>query len=479
MNKKMIFYIIGKILQVEGILLLLPVIVSLIYQEQVTRIYGVIALLLLVLGSLISRSAPRDKDFFIKEGLFIVGISWFLMAVFGALPLVFSGEIPHFVDAFFEIVSGFTTTGATVLSDIDQLSHASLFWRSFTHWVGGMGILVFTVAFIPLTSGRTMHILKAEMPGPIVGKLVSKAQVTAQILYILYGALTLIEVLLLLVGGMPLFDSLLTTFSTAGTGGFTMSNAGIIGYHSPYIEGVLTVFMIIFGINFNLIYLAALGRGWLVLKNEELRWYLGIIATSTVLLTVNIRRLYGSMGEAFRYAVFQVASIITTTGFATTDYDQWPMFAQNVLLLLMFVGASAGSTGGGIKVSRIVMVAKSGLKEIKRMLHPHGVVTVDFEGAPVTARTLNNIHSYLLLYALVFCGALLVVSLENLDFHTTFSAVATTINNVGPGFNGVGPMKNFGDLTALSKYTLAFTMLAGRLEIFTVLLLFSKYFWQE
>lgn len=317
------------------------------------------------------------------------------------------------------------------------------------------------------------------MPGPIVGKLVSKTRVAARILYLLYGALTLLEVLFLLLGGMPFFDSLLNTFATAGTGGFTMSNAGIIGYHSPYLEGVLTVFMILFGVNFNLLFLVISGKGLLALKNEELRWYLGIIAVAIALLTVNLMSVYDSVTTAFRYGAFQVASIITTTGFVTADYDQWPMFSQTVLLLLMFVGASAGSTGGGMKVSRLVMVVKSGVKEIKRMLHPHGVITVDFEGAPVSRKTLNNMHSYFILYALVFCSALLVISLENLDFHTTFSAVATTINNVGPGFNGVGPMQNFGGLRDLSKYTLSFTMLAGRLEIFPVLLLFSKYFWKE
>ncbi|WP_368259525.1 TrkH family potassium uptake protein [Enterococcus sp. 2201sp1_2201st1_C11_2201SCRN_220225] len=479
MNKKMVVYLMGKILQSAGVLLLLPAVVSWLYHETLTGIYAGVGGGLLVVGTLLSWRLPKNKGILIKEGLFIVGLSWFLLSVFGALPLVLSGEIPRFADAFFEIVSGFTTTGATVLPDIDSLSHASLFWRSFTHWVGGMGILVFTVAFIPLVSGRTMHILKAEMPGPIVDKLASKTKVAAQILYLLYAALSVLQMVLLVIGGMPFFDSLLNTFATAGTGGFTMNNAGIIGYHSAYIEGVLTVFMILFGVNFSLLYLVAIGRGRTVLKNEEFRWYLGIIAVAVVMITASIMKLYGSLGTAFRYAVFQVASIITTTGFVTADYDQWPMFSQTILLLLMFIGASAGSTGGGIKVSRIVMVAKSGVKEIKRMLHPHGVITVDFEGVPVKAKTLNNIHSYLFLYALVFCGALLVLSLENLDFHTAFSAVATTINNVGPGFNQVGPMKNFGGLTDLSKYTLSFTMLAGRLEIFPVLLLFSKYFWQE
>lgn len=479
MNKKMIVYIIGKLLQVEGLLLLLPTIVGIFYRENVAAIYAAVAAGLLLLGTLAGRKAPDDRRFFVKEGLFIVGISWFLLSLFGSLPLCFSGEIPSYVDAFFETVSGFTTTGATILTDIDSLSRASLFWRSFTHWVGGMGILVFTVAFMPVASGRTMHILKAEMPGPTVGKLVAKTRISARILYLLYGVLSLAEVVLLLFGGMPLFDSLLNTFATAGTGGFTMSNAGIIGYHSSYIETILTIFMILFGINFNILYFLLVRKMASVLRNEELCWYLGIIAAAVLLVTWNIAGMYDTVATAFRYAVFQVASIITTTGFVTADYDQWPIFSQNILLLLMFIGASSGSTGGGIKVSRVVMVIKSGIKEIKRMLHPHGIVTVDFEGTAVSARTLNNVHSYLVLYAVVFGTALMIISLENLDFHTTFSAVATTINNVGPGFNKVGAMQNFSGLTDLSKVTLSVTMLTGRLEIFPVLLLFSKYFWRE
>ncbi|MFM2489208.1 TrkH family potassium uptake protein [Enterococcus avium] len=423
--------------------------------------------------------ASENRNIYAREGFFIVGVSWVLLSVFGALPFMFTGEIPSFTDAFFETVSGFTTTGSSILSNLDGLSHASLFWRSFTHWVGGMGILVFTVAFIPLASGRTMHILKAEMPGPVIGKLVSKVRVTARILYVIYAALTLVQIILLILGGMPVFDSILNSFATAGTGGFSMSNEGIAVYNSAYIDGIITTFMILFGINFNLIYFFLIGKIAPVLKSEELRGYLAIIAGSTLLITLNIASQYPSYLKAFRYAVFQVASIITTTGFTTTNYDKWPMFSQTILLLLMFIGACAGSTGGGIKVSRIIMLSKQAIQELKKMIHSRSVTTLNFEGEAIAPKTISNVYSYLVLYLLVFAASLLILSLENLDFQTTFSAVATCINNVGPGFKAVGPTGNFGFLSDFSKWTLSFAMLAGRLEIFPILLLFSKSLWKS
>ncbi|MFQ7235160.1 MAG: TrkH family potassium uptake protein, partial [Enterococcus hulanensis] len=343
----------------------------------------------------------------------------------------------------------------------------------------GMGILVFTVAFIPIASGRTMHILKAEMPGPIIGKLVSKVSVTARILYVIYTVLTLIQIVLLVLGGMPVFDSFLNSFATAGTGGFSMSDAGIAGYNSAYIDGVITTFMILFGINFNLIYFFLIGKIAPVLKSEELRGYLGIIAASAILITINISSQFPSYLKAFRYAVFQVASIITTTGFTTTNYDKWPMFSQVILLLLMFVGACAGSTGGGIKVSRIQMLVKHALQELKKVVHSRSVTSMEYEGETIAPKTIGNIHAYLVLYLLVFVVSLLILSLENINFQTTFSAVATCINNVGPGFKAVGPTGNFGFLSNLSKWTLSFAMLAGRLEMFPILLLFSKSFWKS
>ncbi|SET34104.1 trk system potassium uptake protein TrkH [Enterococcus malodoratus] len=479
MNKKMILFTLGKLLKVEAVLLLLPLLVSLIYREKIAIVYAAVSALVFIVGLLLSWKKPKNRNIYAKEGFFIVGVSWCLLSFFGALPFVFSGEIPSFTDAFFETVSGFTTTGSSILSTLSNISQASLFWRSFTHWVGGMGILVFTVAFIPIASGRTMHILKAEMPGPVIGKLVSKVRVTARILYVIYTVLTLIQIVLLALGGMPIFDSILNSFATAGTGGFAMSDSGIAGYNSAYIDGVITVFMILFGINFNLIYFFLIGKIAPVLKSEELRGYLGIIAVSTILITINISTQYSSYLKAFRYAVFQVASIITTTGFTTTNYDLWPMFSQVILLLLMFIGACAGSTGGGIKVSRIQMLAKHAIQEMKRIVHSRSVTTLNFEGEAIAPKTIGNIHSYLVLYLLVFAGSLMILSLENIDFQTTFSAVATCINNVGPGFKAIGPTGNFGFLSDLSKWTLSFAMLAGRLEIFPILLLFSKSFWKS
>ncbi|MDT2595532.1 TrkH family potassium uptake protein [Enterococcus dongliensis] len=479
MNRKMVVFTIGKLLKVEALLLLLPCIVGVIYHEQAAIAYLVVAVFTFLVGTLLSWKKPKNQNIFAKEGFFIVGISWTLLSLFGALPFMLSGEIPSFTDAFFETVSGFTTTGSSILPTLSGISQASLFWRSFTHWIGGMGILVFTVAFIPIASGRTMHILKAEMPGPIIGKLVSKVSVTARILYVIYTVLTLIQILLLMLGDMPIFDSILNSFATAGTGGFAMSDAGIAGYNSAYIDGVLTIFMILFGINFNLIYFFIFGKILLVLKSEELRGYLAIIALSTLLITINISSQYPSYLKAFRYAAFQVASIITTTGFTTTNYDLWPMFSQVILLLLMFVGACAGSTGGGIKVSRIQILIKHAVQELKKILHSHSVTSLRYEGETISAKTMGSIHAYLVLYSLVFISSLLILSLENSSFQTIFSAVATCINNVGPGFESVGPTGNFGFLSDVSKWTLSFAMLAGRLEMFPMLLLFSKPFWKS
>lgn len=475
----MILYSLGKLLRVEALLMLLPCLTAVIYQESTGWSFAAVAAGVFAFGTAISYKQPENRNIYGKEGFFIVGASWLLMSLFGALPFVLSGDIPSYVNAFFETVSGFTTTGSSILVDIDAMSRAGLFWRSFTHWIGGMGVLVFTVAFIPIASGRAMHILKAEMPGPIIGKLVSKIRTTARILYVIYTAMTIVQVILLCLGGMPLFDSLLNTFGTAGTGGFSVSNAGIAGYHSPYIEWVITIFMILFGINFNVFYLIVLKKVTAAMKSEELRWYLGIIAAAIIAITVNISSTYHSISEALRDASFQVASIITTTGYATADYDGWPMLSQTILLLLMFIGASAGSTGGGVKVSRIVIFGKNALQELRRILHPHSVMSVEFEGSPVSSKTLNNMHAYLVLYFFIFSASLLVLSFENLDFHSTFSAVTTCINNVGPGFNQLGPTDNFFQLHDYSKITLSFAMLAGRLEIFPMLILFTPSLWRE
>lgn len=387
--------------------------------------------------------------------------------------------MPHFIDAFFEIVSGFTTTGSSILTDIESLSHAALFWRSFSHWIGGMGILVFVVAFLRDAPGTTMNILKAEMPGPIVGKLVSKTTDTTRLLYIIYSFMTILQVILLMLGGMSLFDSLLNSFGTAGTGGFAIKNASIAAYNNAYYDGVITVFMILFGINFNVFYLMAIRKFKEAFKCEEMRWYLLIIAVSVGLITINITSMYHSVIKAFRFASFQVASIITTTGYATADFDKWPLFSKTILVLLMFVGACAGSTGGGMKVSRIVIYIKNAFAEMKHLVHPHSIHSIRFENKPIHSSMINNIHTYMVLYFMIFCSSLLIIAMQNIDFTSAFTAVATCLNNVGPGLNLVGPTSNFSSLSDLSKLVLSFDMLAGRLEIFPMLMIFSKTLWKR
>lgn len=479
MNRKMIIYTLGKMLRIEGLLMTLPFITGLIYQENQAIYYLIVGAVIYLLGFAVSYKKPKNNVIYAKEGFVIVAFSWLVLSLFGAFPFWLSREIPAYIDAFFEIVSGFTTTGSSILTNVEGLSHASLFWRSFSHWVGGMGILVFVVAFLSDAPGTTMHILKAEMPGPIVGKLVSKVTVSARLLYKIYAVLTIIEVVLLMLGGMPFFDSLLNAFGTAGTGGFAIKNASIAYYNSAYADMIITIFMILFGINFNIIYFIVIGKGLNALRNEELKWYFIIIATATIAITINITHLYPSIIDAFRYAVFQVASIITTTGFVTADYGQWPLFSQAIIVILMFVGACAGSTGGGMKVSRIVIYVKNALAEMRRMIHPHSVVSINFEGKHLEKSVINNIHSYLILYLMIFCVSFLVIALQNIDFTSAFSAVATCINNVGPGLGIVGPTGNFSSLSWISKIVLSFDMLVGRLEIFPMLMLLSSSLWKR
>ena len=479
MNRRMIFYTLGKMIVIEELLMLLPFLTGILYHEKESWIYLSVAFLLGLIGHMMSLRKPKNKTIYAKEGFVVVAAAWIFLSVFGAIPFCLSGEIPSYIDALFETVSGFTTTGSSILTNVEALSHASLFWRSFSHWIGGMGILVFVVAFLPDANGSTLHILKAEMPGPIVGKLVSKITVSSRILYQIYTILTVIEVILLMLGGMPLFDSLLNSFGTAGTGGFAIKNASIAFYQSAYCDGIITLFMILFGINFNLIYFIAIKKFKAAFKSEELRWYIIIILSCAIAISFNILPLYHSIFEAFRYAIFQVASIITTTGFVTADYGQWPLFSQAILVLLMFVGACAGSTGGGMKVSRIIIGIKSAVAEMKRMLHPHSVVSVKFEDKYLSSTTLSNIHVYWVLYFLLFGLSFLIISLQNIDFTSAFSAVATCFNNVGPGLGIVGPVGNFSSLSDLSKIVLSLDMLAGRLEIFPLLMFFSRSLWKK
>ena len=479
MNTKMTFYIIGKMLGVEAVILLIPAGVAFLYGERSGCTFLIVSFVLGMIYLLIGRKQPKDRIIYAKEGLVIVGSAWILWSLFGAIPFFISGSIPNYLDAFFETVSGFTTTGSTILVDIEALPKGMAFWRSLTHWIGGMGVLVFVMVITTLDDENSMHLMRAEVPGPEADKLVPRARSTAKILYAMYFVLTAAEVIFLILGGMSFYDALLHSFSTAGTGGFSNRNASIAYYDSAYIDGVITVFMILFGINFNLYYFLLL-RNWKeVFKNEELRVYLGIIAGAVAVISVNILHTYGNILHAFRYASFQVGSIITTTGFCTADYNQWPELSKTILLFLMVVGACAGSTGGGIKISRFLILLKSIRQEVMKMLHPKSVTIVRTNGKKVGMDTMRSVYIYFICYIFILMGSVLIVSINNFDFATSFSAVLTTLNNVGPGISLVGPVENFSMFSWLSKLVFCMDMLVGRLEIFPYLLLLSPSLWRR
>ncbi len=479
MNKKMIIYILGKMLGVEGALLLIPAVVSLIYGEKTGISFLAVAAVLGVIYLVLGRRKPKNNRIYGKEGFAVVGLAWVLWSLFGALPFVISGAVPNYVDAFFETVSGFTTTGSTILQEIESLPRGINFWRCFTHWIGGMGVLVFVMMVTSLDDENAMPLMRAEVPGPEADKLVPKARSTARILYQMYFALTAVEVVLLMFGGMNLYDALVHSFSTAGTGGFSNRNSSVAFYDSAYIDGVITVFMILFGINFNLYFLLLLKNWKSALKNEELRAYLGIIAAAIAIITVNILNIYENVFHAFRYAAFQVASVITTTGFYTADYELWPELSKVVLLTVMFIGACAGSTGGGIKVCRFVILCKSIRQEIRKILHPNVVTMVKINGKKVNNDTMKGINTFFAAYIFILVISVLIVAIDNFDFATSFSGVLTTINNVGPGISKVGPVENFHMFSPLSKLVFCFDMLVGRLEIFPYLLLLSPDLWRR
>jgi len=481
MNYKMMGRFLSQILAIEGVFMLPALGISL-FRGETMAVYGfvaaigIIALLWLVLF-LLCRGAP--SAFYAKEGLVCVGISWIVLSLTGCLPFWISREIPSYIDAFFEIVSGFTTTGASILSDVEALSRGLLYWRSFSHWLGGMGVLVFLLAIIPggaKGSGFTMHLLRAESPGPNVGKLVPKMRTTAMILYVIYVVLTVLDIIFLLIGRMPLFDAICTAFGTAGTGGFGIRNDSIAGY-SPYLQNVTTVFMILFGVNFSCYYLLLLRQWKGVAKDEELRLYIGIILGAIVLIVLDLRGFYGSLGETVRHAAFQVGSIMTTTGYATTDFDLWPSFSKTILLCLMVVGASAGSTGGGLKVSRLLLLLKTLGRNIRQTLSPRKVEAVRNNGQVVSERILDNTNAYLAAYVVIIFAVFAVISLDGFSVGTNFSATLACFNNIGPGLEAVGPTCNYSAYSPLSKLVLSFAMLAGRLEIFPILVLFSKDTW--
>lgn len=479
MNTKMTRYIIAKMLGIEGAVLLIPALVAAIYGERSGLTFFAVSAVLAVIYLLFGRRVPKNKTIYAKEGLVVVGSAWILWSLFGALPFFLSGSIPSYLDAFFETVSGFTTTGSTILTDIEALPKGMAFWRSLTHWIGGMGVLVFVMMLTSLDDENSMHLMRAEVPGPETDKLVPKARGTARILYKMYFILTAMEVIFLMFGGMSFYDALLHAFSTAGTGGFSNKNASVAYFDSAYIDGVITVFMILFGVNFNLYFLISLKNWKEALKNEELHYYLGIIASAIAVICINTYHMYGSVLHAFRYASFQVAAIITTTGFCTTDFNLWPELSKMVLLSLMVVGACAGSTGGGIKVSRLLILMKSIKQEIKKMLHPKAVTIVKVNGRKIGADTMRGVYIYFICYIFILIVSLLLVSANNFDFATTFSAVLTTLNNVGPGISQVGPVENFHQFSALSKLVFCVDMLVGRLEIFPYLMVLSPELWKR
>ena len=478
MNYSMIRYIIGWILILEAAFLSLPCIVALIYQETDGWIYVGVLLLCLAVGFALKHKKVHNKVFFVREGFVTVSLSWIILSIFGALPFIFTGAIPNAVDALFETVSGFTTTGASVLSDVEALSHCNIFWRSFTHWIGGMGVLVFMLALLPLTGGSHMNLMKAESPGPSVGKLAPKVQTTAKILYQIYFVMTLIQILFLLVGKMPLFDALTITFGSAGTGGFGIKNDSMASY-SPYLQNVVTIFMILFGVNFNFYFFLLHKKIRQALRSSEVWAYFGIILASIATITFCLRDTYSSVGEALHHAAFQVGSIVTTTGCATTDFSRWPEVPKTILVMLMFVGACAGSTGGGIKVSRIIILLKALNKELHQLIHPKGVRTIQIEGHTLGHEVLRSVNVFLSAYVIIFAGSVLLLAFDGKDMITNFTAVAATFNNIGPGLELVGPTENFGIFSMGSKLILIFDMLAGRLEIFPLLLLFVRDTWKK
>ena len=474
MNYKMILYTIGQILKVEALLMLISLIVSLIFQDGMYMSFIIPFLIILFVSFIFTVRKPKNTTIYAKEGFIVVGLSWIALSLFGCLPFIISKSIPNFINAFFETVSGFTTTGATILNDVEVLAKSINFWRLFTHWIGGMGVLVFTLAVLPNSDGNSIHLLRAESPGPQVGKLVSKIRKTARILYLIYICLSLLQMLFLVCGDMNLYESIVHTFSTAGTGGLGIKNSSIAGY-SSYSQIVIAVFMLLYGINFNIFYLFILGQAKEVLKSEELKWYFGIILFSIVVITLNVYGLYNNLFETIKHSSFQVIAIITTTGFATTDIGNWNSICQYICLMLMIIGACAGSTGGGLKVSRFVIFLKAIKMEIKGLLHPNTVNTLKFEGKPLNQNEVHSISVYFGFLLLLAFGISFIISVDGLPLITNISATFSCINNIGPLIGPDGSwLGNYDSFSGFSKLVLAMTMMVGRLEIFPIIVLFSK-----
>ena len=474
MNKRKIVSFIGRIILIEAALMVLPLLVALYYGDGDAWAFAVTILTALIPGVLMARVRQSDRRLSSRDGYFIVAATWIIISLIGAMPLYMAGGFRSYWSALFEIASGFSTTGASVLEEPALLGHGVLFWRSFTHWIGGMGVLVFVMMVMPMENDNSMHLVRAEVPGPTAGKLVPRMRTTSMILYGIYAAMTMILLVLLLLGGMPLFDSFCMAFGTAGTGGFAVSSAGVAGYHSAYIEVLLGIFMLLFGVNFNVYHLLLLGKVKDALKSEEVRAYLGIVITATVLISINTFSRVTGLGTTVRNAFFQVASIMTTSGFATVDFNFWPEFSKHTLVLLMIIGACAGSTGGGFKVSRLIILLKAMMAEVRHIITPKAINPVRIDGKPIDKETLNSTRIYAAAYLILICLFTWILSLDGKDLTTNVTAVLSCFNNIGPGLGSVGPMNNFGIYSDWAQVLLSLCMLTGRLEIFPMLLLFGR-----
>ena len=477
MNYRMIAYILSCVLLIMAGLLLLPLITALVYGESILPFAATILITALCGGALLL-FRPRTRDIYTREGFVCVGLSWVAMSLLGSLPFVLSGDIPRFIDALFETVSGFTTTGASILNDVESLSRSGLFWRSFTHWIGGMGVLVFLMAVLPMSGERSMHIMRAEVPGPTVGKLVPRAKQTARILYLIYTGFTAAETVMLMLGGMSFYEALLHAFATAGTGGFSTRNASIAAFDSAYIECVIGFFLVLFGMNFNLFYLILVGRIRVALRSEELHRYFEIILISTALIVVGTARRYGLFGS-LRNGFFVTMTTLSTAGFCTEDYTLWPAFLQTLIVLLMFIGGCAGSTGGGLKLSRVMLFIRSAVVDVDHMINPRRVNRVIMDGKPIASEITGAVYSYIALVILILMGCTSLVSLDGFDFSTNFTAALSCISNIGPGLGKIGPSGNFSIFSDFSKIVMAVTMLFGRLEVYAILILFIPSTWKR
>ena len=478
MNYKLMRYVIGWLIIFESVFMFFSGMVAVIYRERALHAFLVSMLFGLVIGGLFIMKKPKDKSMYAKDGFVIVSVSWLVLSLYGAVPFVLSHNIPDVLNAVFESVSGFTTTGATILGEIESLEKSILFWRSFTHWIGGMGVLVFIMAILPLAGGSNIYLMKAESTGPDVSKLVPRMRNTAVILYSMYFGLTIVEMVLLLLAGMSPYEAVTTAFSTAGTGGFAVKNNSLAGY-SPAIQNIVTIFMILFGVNFNVYYLLLCRKVKAALYNTELKVYIAILAISSIVVAINISHIYGSFGIALQQSAFQIASMMSSTGFATTDFNLWPEFSKMVLVLVMMIGACAGSTGGGIKVSRIVILAKSLKKELEVNVHPRNIKKIKLNGRLIEHEVIRSVNTFMVAYIAIYAISVLIISLDNFDFTTSFTAVSAMINNTGPGLAAVGPAENFAKFSILSKCVCIFDMLAGRLELFPLLILLSPTTWKK